>query len=371
MRFRSIVDWCFSKLFTVPVLVGACAVVVGLSIVHMVQAATVATHVFNPFLTSAGFGVLTLLIGIIMATFFFAGLSPRFRRLTGARFRSGMDVFLLSGPVFVAVMIGSCSAGQTWPIDTAFSPVMQKQYVLGYGATPTDVTYRILSTDHLWHPIWDVEFTTELDYSEDGSLIDNPGLILSADGEILVIERGGEKTDALQLVAHVQMARFVPWTSRNWGPRTAAIETILAHHESRPTATPLRSTLDESVTHRSVEAWCEILEDALREHVEPRGGTVTCVIDKESSDYWRTRTKPPRIPVNIWVRYEVDGIKAGHLLLMELIEDAGALYVVSLPGPGVTTAQNGRDVTATTRPFHRHLLNSLADPGYYIPLADE
>ncbi len=146
-------------------------------------------------------------------------------------------VLLLLG-VIVNFIIGSIviiflSISGTTPVvlHSVKSSVRNKYFILATSPAPTDVCYQILSTPHLTWPLWTFEFDKELDYSEDGSLTENPSIILNSDENILVVKRGGEYTDALDLNKHKQLVEPISWTDEHknekWKERTNKIKDIL------------------------------------------------------------------------------------------------------------------------------------------------
>jgi len=136
---------------------------------------------------------------------------------------------------FLAVTVMNVFLGTKLPYDTVFSRTRNTHFVLCDVLVPTDVVFEVATTASLWRPFWRLAFDSSiLDYSEDGSLISNPRLRLSGDESILVVERGGELTDAIDLVTSTNLAAHIEFTrpdrQQAWSSRTRAINEILRAH---------------------------------------------------------------------------------------------------------------------------------------------
>lgn len=125
--------------------------------------------------------------------------------------------------------------GTKWPYATVYSSKRSVYYVLCDALVPTDTVFEVAQTPTLWYPLWRRAFDSAiLDYSEDGSLISNPRLILSGDESILVVSRGGELTDAVDLDSSQNLVEMVGWSQpdreRAWRERTSRVTEILRSH---------------------------------------------------------------------------------------------------------------------------------------------
>lgn len=154
-----------------------------------------------------------------------------------------LAVLIASGilSIYLSLILYDTPSAKGWPCDSVYSPSRDKYYILAYESVPTDVCYAIYSAaGSRLNPIWKKEFAeTMLDYSEDGSLTENPHLILSEDEKLLVVGRGGELTDAILIETGEPLATGVPWDEADrkteWISRTERIRLLLAEH-ARPIA---------------------------------------------------------------------------------------------------------------------------------------
>ena len=126
--------------------------------------------------------------------------------------------------------------GTKWPYSTVYSSKRNVYYVLCDALVPTDTVFEVAQTPSLWRPLWRRSFDSSiLEYSEDGSLISDPRLILSGDQSILVISRGGQLTDAVDLDRSKNLVGTVDWShpgrERAWAMRTGQVNDILRTHD--------------------------------------------------------------------------------------------------------------------------------------------
>jgi len=194
-------------------------------------------------------GLFCLLILVLFVFWLVSIIALVVRReyMQGAgRLAAGVVILFLGVILALALRLFTPSRISGWPIDSVYSSTRGKYYILAYEPIPTDTCYRIFSTDATrLNPIWKAEFARgSLDYSEDGSLIENPGLILSGDEQLLVVKRGGHLTDAILVESGQALTEFVPWSDENreqqWRQRTDRIDFLLKEH----------STVDASASPR-------------------------------------------------------------------------------------------------------------------------
>jgi hypothetical protein len=112
-------------------------------------------------------------------------------------------------------------------------------FVLCDALVPTDTVFEVAQTPSLWRPLWSKAFDSSiLEYSEDGSLISDPRLILSGDQSILVISRGGHLTDVVDLDQSKNLVDIVNWSQPGregaWALRTSQANEILRTHDDPP-----------------------------------------------------------------------------------------------------------------------------------------
>jgi len=163
-------------------------------------------------------------------------------------------VLIAGGLIALISTLSLPSTISGWPIDTVYSASRGKLYILAYEPVPTDTIYRVFSAAGTrLNPVWKVELAgTDVDYSEDGSLTENPHLVLSRDEQLLVIARGGQLTDAFLIDSRQPLTEFVPWADEDreaqWRRRTERIRFLLAQHAG-PAARPSRR-LDDSELKR-------------------------------------------------------------------------------------------------------------------------
>ncbi len=145
-----------------------------------------------------------------------------------------MMVIAKIGFFLVVIVLPNDLSG--WPLDSVYSTRREKYYFLTYEFSPTDTVYKISSATRTWlNPLWAEECgRPPLDYSEDGSLTSNPHLILSKDESLLVVARGGQYTDAINLDTGQAITEPVAWDDGQreqlWRMRTEKIIRALQHH---------------------------------------------------------------------------------------------------------------------------------------------
>ena len=190
------------------------------------------------------------LVCLLILVLFVSWLASIILHVVRREYMRSVDRLMAGGGIlFLGLILGfglmhfTPSRISGWPIDSVYSSTRGKYYILAYEPIPTDTCYRIFSTDATrLNPVWEAEFPRViLDYSEDGSLIENPGLILSGDEQLLVIKRGGHLTDAIVIDSSQALTEFVPWSDENreqqWRRRTDRIDFLLKEH-SAPAARP-------------------------------------------------------------------------------------------------------------------------------------
>ncbi len=163
-----------------------------------------------------------------------------------------------------------------------------------------------------------------LDYSEDGSLTENPHLILSKDEQLLVVARGGHLTDAILIDSKQPLTQYVPWTednrSEHWQRRSDTIRRLLATHEA--SATPPTPSLTESDIRQNLSVLFQRISPELERAIPEEGWAISCAVNE---------IKPAR-QGRRQVLYTVTCNKAdshhSFLRRMSLIEDAGRLLIV-------------------------------------------
>lgn len=125
--------------------------------------------------------------------------------------------------------------GTKVPFSVVRAPKRGVYYALCDAMVFGDVVYEVAETRSLWSPRWKRAFDPMLlDYSEDGSLTGDPRLVLSRDESILVVSRGGQLTDAIDLEGKSNLVTSVEWDAPGrehaWALRTGQVETILKEH---------------------------------------------------------------------------------------------------------------------------------------------
>jgi len=277
------------------------------------------------YLDGAFYGVLLGLGGAWLASIVVLAVGRQYKRSLG-RLLVVPPILLVGGLVTALSYLFVPSRISGWPIDTAYSPSRGKHYVLAYDVVPTDTCYLVFSAKStLVNPIWKVEFDGNLlDYSEDGSLTENPHLILSGDEKVLVIGRGGHLTDAILIDAHQPLTQFVPWADQGqWQRRTDLIAAILARHAS-PTTQPVASLADAQI-RTILQEFCRDLGRTLTRELSADGWRVTCQVDE---------VRPDRGRIQLWFVVEcAKGDTTHHFVRdMTLVEDSGCLLMLQQDG---------------------------------------
>lgn len=224
-----------------------------------------------------------------------------------------------------------------WPIDSVYSEGRGKYYILAYEPGPTDTAYRVYSA---WgtrlNPIWQLELAgRELDYSEDGSLTENPNLILSKDEQVLVISRGGQLTDAVLLESKQPLTNYVAFCDEDreqqWLQRTDAIRNILSVHDKPASSSAFKFALIDIPD--TIEKWCKIIAPKIAHELPEKGWKVTCRFEEaESMENGLHRIWFKVICQNGNTNYEINP----H---MSLAKDADRLVIVE-QGKGISWTDN-------------------------------
>jgi len=270
-------------------------------------------------------------------------------------------LFLIGGfiSLFCCFFLPSMISG--WPIDTIYSQNRDKYYVLAYEPALTDVCYRVFSTKTtLLHPCWTVEFAGNvLDYSEDGSLVKNPHLILSADEELLAIERGGHLTDAILIDSAVPLVEYVSCFDGNrekqWERRTSQIRSLLKQHSLMCSTS--RHPLSTAGIKDVLLQFYKRLSEQLTASLADDGWSVSCYVSEINQD-----------GVRIHVRYAVECSKAGEKTTFPfprnttLVDDHGRLIVIE-QDRGLSWSGDEEKVLAERL---RDLIVDIAGSGTYI-----
>jgi len=152
-----------------------------------------------------------------------------------------LSFLLMAGTTLVvlAVILTVVYFAPKRPHAWVYSSTRQDYYVLCDAGLFTDTGYVVARTSGLLAPIWGKAFDTMIrDRSEDRSLASDPGLLLSGDQSILVVSRGRELTDAVDLDRGQDLTGTVAWTSTNrgelWADRTRRVHEILKKHAGPP-----------------------------------------------------------------------------------------------------------------------------------------
>jgi len=280
------------------------------------------------YLDGAFYGVLLGLGGAWLASVVVLAVGHQYRRFLG-RLLLVPAMLLVGGVVAALSYLFVPSRISGWPIDTAYSPSRGKHYVLAYDLVLTDTCYLVFSAKStLGNPIWKVEFEGNLlDYSEDGSLTENPHLILSGDEKVLVIGRGGHLTDAILIDARQPLTQSIPWADQDrqkrWQRRTELITAVLARHAS-PTTQPVASLTDAKI-RAILQQFCRDLGNTLTRELSADGWRVTCQVEEVRPDGGRTQ---------LWLIVECARANTTHRFLhsMTFVEDSGGLLILQQGG---------------------------------------
>jgi hypothetical protein len=152
-----------------------------------------------------------------------------------------LSFLLMAGTTLVvlAVILTVVYFAPKRPHAWVYSSTREAYYVLCDAALFTDTGYVVARTPGLLRPIWGKAFDPMiLDRSDDRSLTSDPGLLLSGDQSILVVSRGRELTDAVDIDRGRDLTGIIEWTSTNrgelWADRTRRVHEILMKHAGPP-----------------------------------------------------------------------------------------------------------------------------------------
>jgi hypothetical protein len=85
-------------------------------------------------------------------------------------------------------------------------------FALEVAPTIGDIVYEIWSAPSAYSLVWErLEAGEQLNYSEDGSFLSNPHLVLSGNERILALARGGYLVDAIELPKGTTVSGYVSW----------------------------------------------------------------------------------------------------------------------------------------------------------------
>ena len=248
-----------------------------------------------------------------------------------------------------------------WPIDAVYSETRQKHFVLAHEPAFTDVCYRIFSTNRsLLNPIWTVEFAHKtLDYSEDGSLIKNPYLVLSKDEEMLVVSRGGHFTDAILIDSKQPLISFIPWCEENrekqWEQRTNQIKSLLQQHSIKSESNELQDPLTYPQIRAILKEYYQKLEKELTEHFENDGWVISCELSEVD-----------QVGIKVNAHYTVKCSKETQWSTfprgMRLVDDNGRLVIVEHDNLLSWSDDEEKALCENIR----DVITNLLEPGTYI-----
>ena len=245
------------------------------------------------------------------------------------------------------------------PIDTVFSKTRNQYFILAYTPVPTDVCYTLFSTKGtLFNPVWKVECGgTELDYSEDGSLTDNPLLILSENEELLVISRGGHLTDAILIDTGRALTAYVSCFDEDreiqWEERTRRIKELLLRHAE--TFSSPQNSLSYPQIRNLLTKYCEKLADELTSRFLADQWVVSCELTEVD---WNNGK------VHAYVNFTLSRKHETHTFFrdMQLAEDHGELIIIKQDNGLSWSGENEKKLCEKLR----DILNEIAGTGTYV-----
>lgn len=148
------------------------------------------------------------------------------------RFFEGMIILLITFIAFIMYGFLFSSLMGISVCDSIYSPKKDSYYTLIIEPMPTDVSYAILKSTTPFDLFYCIYIDDILDYSEDGSLTEDPKIEFNEAGTIIAIKRGGYYTDAIELIQMKNLTESIPWSEKNreelWENRNDKIKKLLS-----------------------------------------------------------------------------------------------------------------------------------------------
>ena len=262
-------------------------------------------------------------------------------------------VFFVGGiaAVILNLMLPSRICG--WPIDTIYSEDNEKHFIISRGPLPIDIYYHIYSTKQtLLDPKWIFEFPTgSLGFSRNGSITEDPHLILSEDEKLLVMGRGDRLTDAILIDSKVSLVNNI----RESQIREKQIKSLLKKHSTKSESEDIQNPLTYPQIRTILKEYYQKMGKELTERFKNDGWIVSCELSTVDQDGVKIQT-------DYTVKCSKENKRSSFSRDMRLVDDYGRLIIVEQDN-GLTWSDDEEKALCENI---RDAITEIAGAGTYI-----